>query len=486
MEPKYKPGFERNHDLLENQKLLPERYSFLVQKMIHESQVLEDKIRRFMIDTEPKSFYIKGMKQKTSFWEIEFTQPVIQYVPPCFRFLTGNTVYNKYGWAEYVPSYLPNLNHVALLVNYHKQNPEFANNSDGIMKKYVHEGGRKMATSSLNLMLRHGHKTRQLDQKAHSAIKSSFEFCFWNLPSPRSRDNPSPCIDNLIYSKEYKILRVWMTRKTLIKIISIKDRTEKRPILDPQKEVGVKFAQVLILSDDGNQVQSEKMSVFLTEEVADSVSENDIFNAVLASEINPNSRIGRPIVIGKIGKIVTPNNMNAIVSVAMSKMLQTLEDNSSPTLVGTVNQIKSEITILIQSNSELFSVENFSSEMLGWTKDLPKKISQCIEELSPLFFEVDENIYQLSSTLLGFIASYSPENLENKKFLLNLVKVFDTIKVNGNVWGHDAMMKLRTSTPYASLQSSSEFSTQKILENFPRLLNRMVYSRIFSQHYTHW
>jgi hypothetical protein len=167
-------------------------------------------------------------------------------------------------------------------------------------------------------------------------------------------------------------------------------------------------------------------------------------------------------------------------------MLQTLEDNSSPTLVGTVNQIKSEITILIQSNSELFSVENFSSEMLGWTKDLPKKISQCIEELSPLFFEVDEKIYQLSSTLLGFIASYSPENLENKKFLLSLVKMFDTIKVNGNFWGHDAMMKLRTSTPYASLQSSSEFSTQKILENFPRLLNRMVYSRIFSQHYTHW
>lgn len=373
-------------------------------------------------------------------------------------------------------AYVLNLNHVTLLVNYHKQNPEFKNNSEGIIKKYIHEGGRKMTISSLNLMLRHEHKTRSLDQKAHPAVRSSFEFCYWNLPSPLSQPEVS-CINNLIYSKSRQILRVWMTRKTLVKIISVKDRVEKRPILE--QEVRVKFAQVLVLSDDGDKVQSEKMSVFLTEDVADSVSENDIFNAVLASEINTNSRIGRSIIIGKIGKTVTPDNMKSLVSVVFWKMLQTLEDNSSPTLVGTVNQVKSEITNIVQNNSELFSAENFSSEMLGWTKDLPKKISQCIKELSPLFFEDDEKIYQLSPVLLGFIASNSPENLQNRGFLLSLVKLFDTIKVNANFWGHDAIMKLRTSIPYSSLQSSSLFSPQKILDNLPRLLNRMVYSRIF-------
>ncbi len=483
MKPEYKPGYERNHDLLENKNLLPLHYSSLVQKMIHESKVLEDQIHRFMIDTEPKSFYIKGTGQTTSFWEIEFSQPVIQYVPSCFRFLTGNTFYSKYQFAEYIPIYLPNLNHVALLVNYNNHTPEFGNNSEGIIKKYIHEGGRKMAISSLNLMLRHEHKTRSLDQKTHPAVRSSFEFCYWNLPSPLSQPEVS-CINNLIYSKSRQILRVWMTRKTLVKIISVKDRTEKRPILE--QEVGVKFAQVIVLSDDGDKVQSEKMSVFLTEDVADSVSENDIFNAVLASEVNHNSRIGRPIVIGKIGKIVTPNNMASLVSVVLWKMLQVLEDNSSPTLIGTVNQVKSEITTIIQNNPEMFSAENFSSEMLGWTKDLPKKISQCIEDLFPLFFEDDEKIYQLSSVLMGFIASHYPENLQNKKFLLSLVKLFDTIKVNANFWGHDAIMKLRTSTSYESVQSSSSFSTQKILDHLPRLLNRMVYSRIFSQHYTHW
>lgn len=483
MDPKYKPGYERNHDLLENPKLLPLHYSSLVQKMIHESKVLEDQIHRFMIDTEPKSFYIKGTVQTTSFWEIEFSQPVIQYVPSCFRFLTGNTFYNKYQFAEYIPSYLPNLNHIALLVRYNNRTREFGNNPDGILRKYVYEGGRKMTFSSLNLLLRHNHKAKSLDPKTHSAVKSSFEFCYWNLPSPLSQPEVS-CIDNLIYSKSERILRVWMTRKTLIKIISVKDRAEKRTILE--QEVSVKFAQALVLSDDGNQLRSEKMSLFLTEEVADSVSENDIFNAVLVSEVNPNSRIGRHIIIGKIGKIVTPNNMKSLVSIALWKMLQILEDNSSPTRVGTVNQVKSEITTIIQNNSEMFSAENFSSEMLGWTKDLSKKISQCIEDLSPLFFEDDENIYQLSPVLMGFIASHSPENLQNKQFLLSLVKLFDTIKVNANFWGHDAIMKLRVSASYESIQSASSFSTQKILDNLPRLLNRMIYSRIFSQHYTHW
>jgi hypothetical protein len=489
MKPEYKPSWARSHDLLEQKYLLPKRHSFLVQKMIHEAQVLENELRRFMIETEPKSFYIKEMKGKTSFWEIEFSQPVIQYVPSCFRFLTGNTPYKKenYQFAEYVPSYIPNLNHIALFVNYNQRNPEFSNNHDGILKKYVHEGGQKMNFSSLNLLYRWNHKIKPVDQRTIAIIKSSFENCYWNLPSPLSQSEVS-CIDNLIYSKSKQILRIWMTRKTLVKIISIGDGLERRPILG--EDVSVKYAQILVLTDDGNQLRSEKMSVFLTEDVADSVSENDIFNAVLANEINSNSRIGRTIVIGKIGKIVSPNNMKSLISLVLWKMLQTLEDNSSPTLVGTINQVKSEITSLIQTNSEIFSSENFSSEMLGWTKDLPKKISQSIEELSPLFFEDDEKIYQLSSVLLGFIASNSPENIENKEFLLGLVKLFDTIKVNTNFWGHDALMRLRTSTPYASLQSSlqhsSSFSTQKVLDNLPRLLNRIVYSRIFSQHYTHW
>ena len=483
LKPDYKSHWARNHDLLEKEELMPKKHSCLLQKMLHESQVLEDQINRFMIETEPKTFYIKGMKSQTSFWEIEFTQDVIQYVPPCFRFLTGDTRYDKYQNAEYVPSYMPNLNHIVLFQRYHQQNPGFGNNFDGIIKKYVHEGGKKMTFSSLNLLLKFSQKPKILDSSTHSTIESMFEFCYWNLPTNDSVSDVS-CIDNFIYSKSKSVLQVWMTRKTLVKIIFVDKRIEKREILG--NKVSLRSAKVILLSDNGHKVQSSKMNVWLTEEIADSVSENDVFNGVLANIIHPDCRLGRSIIIGKIGKNVTPNNMKSLVSIILWKMLQIIEDNSSPTFIGTVTQIELEITKIIQSNSKLFSAENFSSEMLGWTKDLPKKISQCVKELFPLFLEDDGKIYQSSPVLLGFIASHSSKHLEDREFLLNLVKLFDTVKVNSNFWGNSAMMKLRTSQPYSSIQSSSQLSTQKFLDNFPRLLNRMVYSRIFSQHPTNW
>ena len=480
----YKRTSNRNQDLLEKEGLLPSYDTSLVVKMIQEAQVLEQQISRFMIDTEPQTFTIKHMKNQTAFWEIQFIQPVIQYVPSCFRFLTVNIPYylEKGQFVEYVPSYLLNLNHVSLLVNrnYGRQS-EFDNNFEGILKQYILDGGKKMIFSSLNLLLKGAYKGRTLHQKAHPAVRLSFEYCFWNLPVPIPMKEVS-CVNNMIYSSTYKIFDVLMTRKTLVKILKIEKRKEKRVLL--KKEILGYSAQVLILTDDGHQLQTSKMTVFLTEDVADSVTENDIFNAVLASTVK--SKTGRFFIIGKIGKTITPNNMDSLISLVFWKMLQELEDNTSPTKIGTVNQIKTKLTTILQTNSRMFSFENITADMLGWTKDLPKKISHCVENLYPLFFEDDKNIYQLSPILLAFVVSNSVEILDNKKFMLNLAKMFDTLKINSNQHGIAAKRALRNSAPYTSIQLSTKFNTEKILQAKPRLLNRMVYSRIFSQHYTHW
>ncbi len=485
MPTEYKRTSNRNQDLLEKEGLLPSYDSGLVVKMIHESQVLEQQINRFMIDTEPQTFTIKHMKNQTAFWEIQFVQPVIQYVPACFRFLTKNIGYylDKGQFAEYVPSYLLNLNHVSLLVNYNAgRRSEYDNNQEGIFKKFVLDGGKKMIFSSLNLLLKGAYKGSTLPQKAHTAVKHSFEYCFWNLPVPTNLEEVS-CVNNLIYSSSYKIFDVLMTRKTLVKILNIEKRKEKRMLL--KNDISGYSAQVLILSDDGHQLQTSKISyVFLTEDVADSVTEGDIFNAVLTSTVK--SRGGRFFIIGKIGKTVTPNNMDSIISLVFWKMLQDLEDNTSPTKIGNMDQIKLKLMTILQTNSRMFSSDNFSLDMLGWTKDLPKKISQCIENLYPLFFEDDENVYQLSPVLLGFVISNSPDLLDNKKFMLSLAMMFDNLKIDSNDHGDNAKRVLRNSAPYTSIQLSTELNPEKILLASSRLLNRIVYSRIFSQHYTHW
>ena len=125
--------------------------------------------------------------------------------------------------------------------------------------------------------------------------------------------------------------------------------------------------------------------------------------------------------------------------------------------------------------------------MLGWTKDIPKKISQCVADMLPLFFEHDDDVYQLSSVLLGFVVTLCPELLHNRKFLISLVMMFDTAKINSNQYGDHAKKALRYSEPYQYVQHNEIVKNpEKILAAKPRLLNRMVYSRIFSQHYTNW
>ena len=144
--------------------------------MLQEAQVLENQINRFMIDTEPQTFTIREMKGQTAYWEIKFVQPVIQYVPACFRFITRSIVYSqkpgKYlSFAEYVPSYVTNLNHVSLFVTYGDLTSGFLNNTEGILNQYELDGGRKMVFSSLNLVNKGSYKGRCSSPKCSNCSK---------------------------------------------------------------------------------------------------------------------------------------------------------------------------------------------------------------------------------------------------------------------------------------------------------------------------
>ena len=166
-------------------------------------------------------------------------------------------------------------------------------------------------------------------------------------------------------------------------------------------------------------------------------------------------------------------------------MLQTIEDDSSPTLVTSVQKASSQVQHMIQSNPEMFSSENFSSEMLGWTKNLPKKINNAIEDMFPMY-QVDGNdIYQLSPVIMSYLASMEPEILQNKESLMLIMKLFAPTLTNQRDWGLQAKMKIRTSNTYSELQKSGSLQND-IIGRSQRIVNRIVYSRILSQHYTHW
>ena len=480
--------YGRSEDLLET--YLPAYDNKLVQSMIQEARAQIDQIGRFMLKTEPESFTIKGMHQEAAYWEISFTLPVIQYVPQCFRFITKNPPYywSKGQFLECVPSYMPNINHLTLLNSYNYNNPEFSDNRDGIIRKYVFDGGKTMQMSSLNNLLKGHHQPKHL-QDAHHVVRMSFEMCYWNPPNPPSSPRDS-CINNLIYHSHGKVHNVLMTRKTLVKVLKIDDRKTKRDIFhDPRLKsriagnlIDVKDAEVLVLCDDGNNITSHKESMWLTEDVADSLNDGDIFNAMIVMGRMRNSKIAKPFVIGKIGSTVKPGDVKCILALVLWKMLQTLEDDSSPTLVGSMNQVNAKLTEIILKNYEMFSYENFTPEMMGWTKDLPKKISKCIEEMFPMYQADGENIYQLSPTIMSFLACMQPEILQDRDKVLLIMKLFDKAYTNRKDWGDGAMMQLRTTQHYSDLQKSTS-DTNQILKVSQRLVNRIVYARILSQHW---
>ncbi len=285
------------------------------------------------------------------------------------------------------------------------------------------------------------------------------------------------CINNLIYASTSKVHEILILRKTLVKILEIKNRTETRTLLG--NTIRGRFVKVLMISDDGMQIVTQpSKGIFLLEHIADSLKEQDVVNGVLVQIGTRKKRKGM-VMIGQIGEKVGPENLETVVSLIMSRLMQDIEDYSSPTKITTISDLEFKTIKLIQSNPRFFE------SILGWEKDLPKKISNAIERLFPLFFENNGEILHIPPSIMTFVATSAPRYLEEKKFLLLIAAYFDTLQINANTWGERPKAKLRHSDNYEEIQRDFTSFANTLLNVTPRLMNRIIYSRILSQDYTY-
>ena len=470
-------GYGRAEKLLE--EYIPQFDKTLARNMLIEANVLKDQLQRFVLKTEPPSFTIKDFHGETAYWTITFSQPVIQYVPDCFRFITWNVRYRAENnqWLEHVPSYIANINHVAMYTNYNYRNSEFENNHDGILRKYVFEKNTPMTFYSYNMLLKWHAVKKNLDESVHDVIRKCFEMFYWRIPTPFIQNvGDGSCINNLIYASTSKVKDILVLRKTIVRILEIEDRNQTR-MLTTQSVRG-RFAKIQMICDDGTNLITNQKSIFLLEHIADSLKEQDVVNAVLV-QIGPREKRKGMVMIGQIGKTITPENIEAIVSLVISRMLHDIEDDTSPTKILTLEKLEFEITKMMQSNGRFFE------SMFGWGKDLPKKISLAVSNLFPMLIEEDGDIYHIPPGLISFISTSNPSVLDNKKFLLLIAKLFDTLKINANSWGEHPKSKLRLSENYEEIQGGFSKFANTLLNTTPRIINRMLYSRTLSQHYTH-
>ena len=80
-----------------------------------------------------------------------------------------------------------------------------------------------------------------------------------------------------------------------------------------------------------------------------------------------------------------------------------------------------------------------------------------------------------------FLLSYDPKILRNRDALTTIIKILNLISVNSEQWGESARSQLEISNNQNNHLTSSTINL--LLDNLPILVNMMMYSRIFSQHY---
>ncbi len=462
--------------------LIPQYNKSLQIDMIQECGAIMKNIRRFSSKTSSKDFTtlvnswtIKGANGEPAYFTMDFTLPIIQYIPSAFKpihFKFNFTIYNQ---VEYVPCYMMNLNHVTLVKITQNFNSDIYNNLDkSIFAKYVYEGGRSMNFSSSNILLL-GATKEHVQASKHDIIEKCFEYCYWHLPTPKNMNDVS-CLHNLIYHKSKYIVNggVLQLRKTILKIIKINGKSMLK-ILPSGSSIKCKSVFVSILVDDGKKIFSEKRHMFITENIINSLKNNDIIHAIIITQNICHPKFS--LIIGKIGNIIDLSNLKPFLSIIFWKHLQDITENSSITKVGHLKNITEYTSKILQDNS---NEDDLFYPLFIWNTKLSKNIEKSILELFPLYIFDDDIIHQLSPTMLSFLLTISPEIVSDKKFINTIIHLLDHLNINSNNWGKNSTSILDSKNNVVTP------SLNTILSNLPKIVNRMTYSRIFSKHYTCW
>ena len=414
----YRSGGDHDVPLLERD--IPGYDSELAATTILEAKVITEQIEA-LAHRIPEQFTIQYLLGRVGYFHVKARLPVIQYTPKEFNILTQPLWYHeRQGPVAYVPCYILNLNHVALMKLYDASGFEHESNTEGIFKIHSSEKGTAMTLSSTNILLRENAKEKFLDERQKD-IKKCFEHCYWHLPEDRKGVS---CMHNLIYHHSNRITKYGIVRvhKTLVKVLKIENRLYNFQVV--KMNVEYRHAEVLILKDDGKKIRCERKKVYFLKAPATRVNEGDIINALVVSQT-----IKRPtymLVIGQAGSPLSTGDIKPVLSLAMWKLLQRVEVGCSPTLVGTIDRLGGYVKEIIRDNGEMFG------KIYEWQTNKPpgQWIPKQIDELFPFYVMDEGNIHQLSPTIMSFLVAEDPGVLSDRKKILQIIKMFNYIKID--------------------------------------------------------
>lgn len=434
-----------------------------------------------------------------SYFKINFKEPVIQYVPQELQYLrhafisgAGSTAGKRYV-RTFIPSYIPNINHLALEVIYDASEVSFADGGFGVNKFTWDNRYYPVSIDTLNRLLR-GHSQQQVvsNLRVCEKIRMCFEFGFWNLPDiandkvisfdRRKVEDAAnrPVIHNFIYDLPNRVVDMVVVRKTIAKIDCLHNREERIELVSSTKPVKAQLASVKILVAVDDKISTKTQYMYVTKNATDGIDNGDLINCVLAKSTDRRRR-GTPfsyfVIIGKVDKKIGID-LKHFLAIYAWKKLQSMDDNNKILCrIGSVSEIRrSVVDILQQIDSELLKFIESEKSMNG-------ALDNAIHELFPLFVRHVDVVYYNPPPLISHIANFYPDLLDDREMMLYIATLFDLFLNNYKEWGPHAQTKLRTSKEFDKMQTQSNLRVDfnHFLKSIPLIARRIVCSRLFSQ-----
>ena len=410
---------------------------------------------------------VRGAHHEPSFYTIEFSSPVVQYIPPVFASLHLRRWYSRQLDVEYIPSYLVNLNRVVLSKSYLKRPSPNTQDTvgDGLFSRLDFVGGMRATLSSTNLLLPGGAKP-QVQRSLQDAIRMCFEHCWWLPPAPGGWTDAS-FANNMAYHSSKRVTGIVKLHKTLVRIIG-KSGSETIRIVPGGKAVRCVNADVALLVDDGKDLLSERRRMLMTEGAASSVAEGTVMNAVIAVQ-----DIGNPktsLIMGHATGAMRPGCVQPAVSLSIWQILRGLRIDSGLTFVGETSVITEHVSRMLDNNTAESGVF-YPDYIWRFTRN---DAERQIDDLFPLYVREGSSIYQMPPAVISFLAASGPDVLPQAA--RSIPQLLNLVSPDAGKWGGKAQSALE-----AHMAGGATSWLARLLSSIPIIAAQAGLTRIFSE-----
>lgn len=453
----------------------------LGKKILLDASDLNYEIERHVPSPDDKKIQIKWLKNDVCF-RIKFSLPVLLLFHVSTRHSRELHGYFKPLAQDFtvpsafIPTYNCNLNHLTLLKTsmFEKTRSWFGLNEgeeeEYICKKMVSEKETPMSQSSMNFLLQENSIQENVSASVAKNVMNCFENFYWRPPLMLNADFKYSTIHNMIYHSWHRIFSSHRIYKTIAKINDLqKNRYSFR---FGRKKITFVWGNASILFQDDQRFYNKDTNLAIAEPDASRIGKGDVVNCIIDRPIF--SQLARPpktILSGVVGNTIDSTDLKSLIAITIWKKMQEIDEKTQLCKVGYLKDIKSQVQHLIHSNRKVF--DQFQNIYFD------ECFRKSLNDLYPLILEKDEIVYHVPPPLMSFLLAKEIPIFESKESLVKLLELVDLITPDTHF---GVITKLRFSKLGEEVQMGPcKTHWESILENLPRIANRIYYSRIFAR-----